>query len=94
MRLPPTATCVSKKELQTEGTVIQIGVAPRRIDILTSLSGVRFKEVFERSIPIEIESLQLRVPAIEDLIRNKKVTGRIKDLADVEVWESLKVIKQ
>ena len=77
-------------DLQKDDTVFQIGVAPRRIDILTGASGLRFDEAFQHSSPIEIEGVQLRIPSIDDLIRNKRASGRTKDLADAEALEALK----
>ena len=78
------------EELQREGTVFQIGVAPRRIDIITAASGLRFEETYARSIEIEIEGLRIRIPSLDDLIRNKKESGRKKDLVDVEALEARK----
>ena len=78
------------QDLEKEGTVFQIGVAPRRIDILTALSGLDFEDTFERSIPVDIEGIQVYVPSIDDLIRNKRASGRTKDLADAEALEELK----
>ncbi|MGD9780670.1 MAG: hypothetical protein AB7V14_00805 [Kiritimatiellia bacterium] len=77
-------------DLQKDDTVFQIGVAPRRIDILTGASGLRFDEAFRHSSPIEIEGIQLRIPSIDDLIRNKRAAGRTKDLADAEALEALR----
>ena len=77
-------------DLQKDDTVFQIGVAPRRIDIITGASGLRFDEAFRHSSPIEIEGLQVRIPSIDDLIINKRASGRTKDLADVEALEALK----
>lgn len=76
-------------DLQIDGTVFQIGVAPRRIDILTSASGLHFEEVFLRSLSIDIEGIKVHVPTLGDLIRNKRATGRTKDFADVEALEKL-----
>jgi hypothetical protein len=77
-------------DLQKDDTVFQIGVAPRRIDIITGASGLRFDEAFQRSTPIEIEGLQVRLPSLDDLIRNKRASGRTKDLADAEALEALR----
>lgn len=78
------------QDLEKEGTVFQIGVAPRRIDILTALSGLDFEDTFGRSIPVDIEGIQVYVPSIDDLIRNKRAAGRTRDLADAEALEELK----
>ncbi len=77
-------------DLQQDDTVFQIGVAPRRIDIITGASGLRFEETFARSTRIRIEGLQVRIPSIDDLICNKRAAGRTKDLADAEALEALK----
>ena len=77
-------------DLQKGDTIFQIGVAPRRIDIITGVSGLRFDEAFANSIEIDIEGLKLRIPSVDDLIINKRASGRTKDLADVEALESLK----
>jgi hypothetical protein len=89
----PTSELTSA-DLQKSDTVFQVGVAPRRIDIITGASGFRFDEAFANSIEIEIEGLKIRIPSVDDLIRNKRASGRTKDLADVEALESLKNSEQ
>jgi hypothetical protein len=80
---------LTREDLERDDTVFQIGVAPRRIDIMTGVSGLRFDEAFARAIPVRIEGLEVFVPSVADLIRNKRATGRTKDLADVEALEDL-----
>ena len=77
-------------DLQAEGTIFQIGVAPRRIDIITTASGLHFEETFERSLTVDIEGIEVHVPSLDDLICNKRTVGRTKDLADAEALETLK----
>ena len=79
-----------QQDLEKEGMIFQIGVAPCRIDILTAASGLEFESTFSRAIPVDIDGVQVRIPAIEDLILNKKTTGRTKDLADAEALEGLR----
>jgi len=81
-------------DLQKDDTIFQIGVAPRRIDIITGASGLHFEDAFTRSAEINIEGIQVRIPSIDDLIRNKKASGRTKDLADAEALEFLKISEQ
>jgi hypothetical protein len=81
---------LTMEDLQKDGTIFQIGVAPRRIDIITSASGLKFEQTYNRSIPANIEGIEVRIPSIDDLIHNKKVSGRTKDLADAEALEILK----
>jgi len=80
---------LTREDLERDGTIFQIGVAPRRIDIMTTASGLKFDEAFAHAIPIMIEGLEVFVPSVADLIRNKRATGRTKDLADAEALENL-----
>jgi predicted nucleotidyltransferase len=82
---------LSQSDLQKEGLIFQIGVAPRRIDILTSVDGLNFKESFTNSQTIEIEGIPVQVLSTADLIKNKRSTGRTKDLADAETLEKINV---
>lgn len=81
---------LSKDDLTGAGVIFQIGVAPRRIDIITSVDGLRFEDAFKHSLIVNIDGTDVRVLAIGDLIRNKKATGRTKDLADAEALELLR----
>jgi len=85
---------LTKEDLQKDGTIFQIGVAPRRIDIITTASGLQFEDAYERSLAVNIEGIEVHVPSIDDLILNKKASGRIKDLADAEALEFLKSSEQ
>ncbi len=85
---------LTREDLLKEGTVFQIGVAPRRIDLINSASGLQFDEVYKRSLSVNVDGIEVRVPSIDDLIRNKRATGRTKDLADAEALESLKNSEQ
>lgn len=63
--------------------VLQIGVPPRRIDVLTGIDGVEFDEAWPKRYEVEIEGLTVLVIGKEDLIRNKHACGRPEDLSDV-----------
>ena len=76
-------------DLLSDDTVFQIGVAPRRIDLLTGASGLRFDETWDHAVVVNMDGLDVRIPSIPDLIRNKRASGRAKDLADVEALESM-----
>lgn len=69
-------------DLKTPDLVFQIGVAPRRIDILTSIDGVEFDDAWPRRQMIEAAGQTLPVIGKADLLVNKKATGRPRDLAD------------
>ena len=80
---------LTKADLEKNGTVFQIGVAPRRIDIITAASGLQFDEAFSHSTAVDIEGLDIHIPSVADLIVNKRASGRTKDLADAEALENL-----
>ena len=80
---------LTKQDLLQDGTVFQIGVPPRRIDILTAASGLHFDETYQRSLSLDIDGIQVHVPSIKDLICNKRASGRTMDLADAEALEAL-----
>ena len=67
-----------------EGIIFQIGVIPRRIDIITKIDGVTYQEADEDKITVEVEGLMLPVISLEKLIKNKMATGREKDELDIK----------
>jgi len=69
------------------GMIFQIGVAPCRVDIISKISGVSYADAVTRAVPKTIDGIPVRIISLEDLIANKKASGRAKDLADVEVLE-------
>ena len=75
---------LSVDDLSQPETVFQIGVVPVRIDLLTSISGVGFEEAWAGRLPGTIEGVAFGVIGREDLLRNKRATGRPKDLLDAE----------
>ena len=80
---------VKPADFAEDGIIFQIGVAPCRIDIITRISGVSYVDAARRTVPKEIDGVAVKVISIEDLITNKKASGRTKDLADVEVLERI-----
>lgn len=66
------------------GKIIRMGVPPIRLEILTSISGVEFAECYPRRQQVEIDGVAVNLIQIEDLKRNKRASGRLKDLADIE----------
>lgn len=68
----------------TPDQIIQLGYEPSRIDILTSISGVDFSSCYPKRVGIDIDGVHIEVIDIENLIKNKKASGRPQDIADVE----------
>jgi len=77
------------EDLCSDDIVFQIGVAPRRIDILTGLTALEFDDAYRRGVKIEAFGVTVKMLSIQDMIANKKALGRHRDLADVEHLESL-----
>ena len=80
---------VNEADFEGPDLIFQIGLAPRRIDVMTSISGVSdFGEAWEERLEVEIDGIPVRVLSRRHLIENKKATGRLQDLADVDRLEN------
>jgi predicted nucleotidyltransferase len=75
---------LSKGLFLEEDKIVRMGVAPMRIEILTSISGVEFDECYQKKIVDEIDGIQVPIISLEQLKINKKASGRHKDLDDYE----------
>jgi hypothetical protein len=75
---------ISESDFSSKGIVFQIGNSPRRIDIITSASGVDFEQAYKNRQVVFLEGLEVPVISLQDLIVNKRASGRTQDLADVE----------
>jgi hypothetical protein len=73
---------LTEGELTRSNMVFQIGVAPRRIDILTSITAVEFSDADREKTIVEIEGLRIPFISPRELIQNKDATGRPKDIED------------
>ena len=70
--------------------VIQLGYPPNRIDILSQIDGVEFKEAFINKEVFKDEEIEINFIGIDHLIQNKKASGRLQDLADLEILQKIK----
>jgi len=70
--------------------VLQLGVPPVRIDILTRIGGVTFEQGWSDRTEVTLEGRQIPVLGLETLIVNKRHTARPQDLADVHSLEQLR----
>jgi predicted nucleotidyltransferase len=64
--------------------IIQLGYPPNRIDLLTSISGCDFEEVWSSRIETRLDGIPVSFIGKDALIKNKQASNRSKDLADVE----------
>ena len=68
-------------------SVVQLGQPPRRIDLLTAIDGVDFEACFRRREQAELGGIRLNIIGLEDFKTNKRASGRLKDMADLESLE-------
>ena len=64
--------------------IIRMGFAPLRIEILTGISGVGFAECFAEKVVAELDGIKVNILDLQNLKINKRASGRLKDLADLE----------
>lgn len=74
---------IEEKDFLKEGYVTQLGYPPLRIGILNSISGVEFDEAYSNKTEGKVEDLRVNFINVKEFIKNKKATGRPKDLADI-----------
>jgi hypothetical protein len=75
---------LTEDDLSRQDVVYQIGLPPRRIDILTSLTALSFSEAWDSSVPGLLGPEPCHFLGRDSLIRNKRALGRPRDLADLE----------
>jgi hypothetical protein len=84
---PVDAHGIREADLSTPGVVYQIGLPPRRIDILTEISGISFDEAWATHVEVEISGTRAPFIGRQALIQNKRATGRDKDLIDARTLD-------
>jgi hypothetical protein len=78
---------LNKSDFNEPDKVIQLGVAPVRIDLITSLTGVSWQQAYSSKVEGSYGDVKVYYLGREELISNKKALGRKKDLADIEALE-------
>lgn len=84
---PLQAHDVTGEDFAVPGTVYQIGLPPRRIDLLTAIDGVGFDEAIRNAVVTQFGELQVPVIGKAELLRNKRASGRDKDRIDAELLD-------
>ena len=64
--------------------IVQFGVVPNRIDILTSIEAVEFADAWPDRLRVMMDGVELSVVGREHLLQNKRAVGRPQDIADAE----------
>ncbi|MBK6898377.1 MAG: nucleotidyltransferase [bacterium] len=75
-------------DLAEPGLVFQIGVPPLRVDVITAIDGVEFPAAWVDRVQVSLDGTSVSVISRHHLIENKRASGRLQDLADVERLEA------
>jgi hypothetical protein len=76
---------VTADDFSTYSGVLQIGLPPRRIDIINRASGITFDEAREEGLSFELEGRRIPVIGLKALLKNKRAAARDQDLVDVKI---------
>ena len=74
---------LKEEDFQKPGQIIQLGYAPVRIDIITSIAGVPFAPAWKNKVESKYGDIPCFFISKEDLIRNKQKAARPRDITDV-----------
>lgn len=85
---PLDALGIQASDFAAPDSVVQIGFPPRRIDVLTGVSGIDFASAWAGRTFARFSDLTVPVLGREDLVANKRAAGRPKDLADLAVLDT------
>lgn len=81
---PLGALKLSSHDFVQPDHVVQVGLPPRRVDLLTGISGVDFPGAWDRRVSMPVEDRAIPVIGRADFVANKRATGRQRDLGDLE----------
>jgi hypothetical protein len=74
---------LSEKDFTSPDLIVQLGVEPCRIDLLTGIDGVEFDEAWGNKVSITLDDLEIYVLSKADLLKNKLAAGRDEDQGDI-----------
>ena len=75
---------LSADDFLIPGNVVQLGYPPNRLDLLTQPTGVEFTTCWANRLRIDLGTVTANVMGLDDLVANKRASGRRRDLADIE----------
>ena len=82
------APTVGGEVFKEKGNVFRMGSSPIQIDIINHADGISVDDCYTRREIIEVDGIYISVISRADLIINKRSSGRLRDLADVEYLEN------
>jgi hypothetical protein len=75
---------INENSFRNRDNIFRLGNPPHRIDIMTEIDGVTFKDCYSNKIVKEIDGIKIFFIGYNDLIKNKKASGRKQDLLDLD----------
>jgi len=78
---------IAAEDFSREGRFIQLGYEPLRVDLITSIEGLKFDEIWKGRKMGTLGSTRVPFIGLKELVKNKKVSGRRQDLADLEILQ-------
>ncbi|WP_198017818.1 hypothetical protein [Oscillatoria acuminata] len=78
---------LSAQDFQTPDQIIQLGYPPNRIDLITTPDGIDFETCYRSKTEVIVDDIPVQFIDLDNLKRNKKASGRLQDLADLENLE-------
>lgn len=84
---PLEAFEIGEDDFATYDGVLQLGLPPRRIDVLNRVDGITFEEAVAEGRTFELDGRRIPVIGLAALLRNKRASGRSQDVADAEALD-------
>ncbi len=78
----------SRSDFESDDLILQLGVPPGRVDVITSIESVSFDEAWPNRVVVELDGISIPVLGRDELLRNKRAVGRPQDQADVARLEA------
>jgi len=78
---------LEEKDLRNEPIAFHMGTPPIQIDVMNQISGLQFEDCYDQKEILEMEGIQIHCIGFQDLLKNKKASGRHRDLDDLENLE-------
>lgn len=76
-------TNISDQDFTRTDVVVQLGVEPCRVDLITSVDGLEFDAAWRSRVNVVVDGLEIAIPSKTDLLKNKTATNRDKDQGDI-----------